>query len=209
MNRHEEADTGTETDMLLSRAKAGDGEALGRLLQRYRNYLALLARLRMGRRLQGKLDVEDLLQELSMEAHKDVAQFRGGTEAEFLAWLRQVLAAILSNQVRRYFGTRRRDPRRERRITAELDRSSRALDHKLIAPQSSPSHQVARREQAVILADALGELPEAYREVIILRQLEGLSFPEVARRMERTEDSVKNLWARALARLRQAMEDPR
>jgi len=209
MNRRDVTDTGTETDMLLSRAKAGDGAALGRLLERYHNYLALLARLRIGRRLQGKLDVEDLLQEVSLEAHKDIERFRGGTEAEFLAWLRQVLAAILSNQVRRYFGTRRRDPRREQRITAELDRSSRALDQKLIAPQSSPSHQVARREQAVILADALGALPEAYREVIILRQLEGLSFPEVARRMERTEDSVKNLWARALARLRRAMEDPR
>ena len=73
--------------MLLSRAKAGDGAALGRLLERYRNYLALLARLRIGRRLQGKLDVEDLLQEVSLEAHKDVSQFRGGSEAEFLAWL--------------------------------------------------------------------------------------------------------------------------
>ena len=52
----------------------------------------------------------------------------------------------------------------------------------------------------MLLADALNELPEVYREVIVLRQLEGLSFPDVARRTGRTEDSVKNIWLRALAR---------
>jgi RNA polymerase sigma-70 factor (ECF subfamily) len=55
----------------------------------------------------------------------------------------------------------------------------------------------------------LGKLPNDYREVIILRQLEDLSFADVALRMQRSEDSVKNLWVRALARMRLAMEDPR
>jgi RNA polymerase sigma-70 factor (ECF subfamily) len=75
-----------------------------------------------------------------------------------------------------------------------------------LASSGSPSRQASRREQAVLLADALGKLPEAYREVIILSHLEGLSFPEVARRLGRTLDSVKNLWARALARLRRSLE---
>jgi RNA polymerase sigma-70 factor, ECF subfamily len=97
----------------------------------------------------------------------------------------------------------------ERALADELDQSSRALNESLIATHSSPSQQAVRREQAVLLADALQELPEDYREVIILRQLEGLSFPDVARRMGRTEDSVKNVWLRALARLRRMLEDPR
>ncbi len=194
---------------LLALAKAGDGAALGLLLQRYRHYLSLLVRLQIGRRLRGKIDVDDLLQELSLEAHRDIGRFRGVSEREFLAWLRQVLAAILSNQVRHYLGTLRRDIRRERAIALDLEASSEAMDRGLIASSSSPSHQASRREQAVLLADALGRLPEAYREVIILRQLEDLSFPEVARRMGRSEDSVKNLWARGLARLRRALEDPR
>jgi RNA polymerase sigma-70 factor (ECF subfamily) len=205
MSCHEE----TTPEMLLIRAKGGDGPALGGLIERYRNYLGLLARLQIGRRLQGKFDVDDLIQEVSLEAHKNIGRFRGQSEAEFLSWLRLILAAILSNQVRHYFGTRQRDPRRERRIAADLDRSSRALDRKLIAPESSPSQQAARREQAVLLADVLAELPESYREVIILRHLEGLTFPEVARRLEKTENSVKNLWVRALARLRTALEDQR
>jgi RNA polymerase sigma-70 factor (ECF subfamily) len=107
--------------------------------------------------------------------------------------------------VRRYCGTRRRDVRLERRLVDELDQSSRVLDQGLVAPQSSPSNQASHREQAVLLADALEELPPDYREVIILSHLEGLSFPEVASRMGRSVNSVKNLWARALARLRRSL----
>src|SRR5262249_30321022 len=110
---------------------------------------------------------------------------------------------------RHYFGARRRDVRLERELAEDVDRSSRAMDHSLVASQSSPSQEAARREQSVLLADALGRLPESYREVIILRHLEGLAFSEVSHRMGRSEDSVKNLWARALARLRREMDDPR
>lgn len=60
-----------------------------------------------------------------------------------------------------------------------------------------------------MLAEALAVLPEDYRDVIVLRHLEGLGFAEVALRMGRTEDSVKNLWVRALARLRRTLDDPR
>lgn len=200
-SRHDES----ETERLLDAAKAGDGPALGRLMERYRNYLALMARLQMGR-LRGKLDVDDLLQEVSLEAHREIARFRGRSEPEFLAWLRRILSGIYSNQLRHYLGTQRRDARRERPIAADLERSSRILEGGLIAPLTSPSGQAAKREQAVILADALESLPGVYREVIILRHLEGLSFPEVAKRMSRTEDSVKNHWARALARLRRTLE---
>ena len=77
-----------------------------------------------------------------------------------------------------------------------------------MAPQSSPSQQAVRREQGVLLADALDQLPEDYREVLVRRHLEGLPFPEVARRMGRSQDSIEKLWMRGLARLRQIMGDP-
>lgn len=195
-----------DTGRLLALARSGDRAALGQLLERYRSYLSLLARVQIGRRMQGKLDVADVIQETYLEAHRGVGQFRGSTEVQFLAWLRQILVGILANQVRRYFGTKRRDIRLERELQDGLDHSSVNLGSQLIAPQSSPSSQASRREQAVLLADAMEELPEDYREVIILRQLEGLTFPQVALRMGRTEDSVKNLWARALVRLRRLLE---
>jgi RNA polymerase sigma-70 factor (ECF subfamily) len=199
----------SDPEMLIVLAKAGDGEALGRLLERHRGYLILLARMQIGRLLRGKLDAEDLLQETSLEAHRAIARFRGTSEVAFRAWLRQILAAVLSNQVRRYRGTKGRDARLERRLVEDLDRSSRALDRGLVAVQSSPSQQIARRERALLLAEALAVLPEDYRDVIVFRHLEGLGFAEVALRMGRTEDSVKNLWVRALARLRRTLDDPR
>lgn len=192
-----------DSERLLARAGAGDGQALGRLLERYRNYLALLARVQIGRRLQAKVDDADLVQETFLEAHRHFGGFRGTTEREFVGWLRQILAANLSNLLRRYYGTQRRNVRLEQELADDMDQSSRALG--LVAPHSSPSQGAARREQAVLLADALERLPEAYREVIILSHLEGLAFPEVARRMGRTLASVKHLWARALGRLRRSL----
>ena len=158
-----------------------------------------------GRRLQGKADAADLVQDTFLEATRSFAHFRGTTEAELIAWLRQILTQNLADLVRRYLGTRRRDVRLERELAAELDQSSRLLDRGLVSGNSSPSQQAAKREQAVRLAEALGRLPEDYREVIILRHLEGLGFAEVARRLGRTVDSVKNLWARALGRLRRSL----
>jgi RNA polymerase sigma-70 factor (ECF subfamily) len=198
----------TDPDMLLSLAKAGSGPALSRLLDRHRGALEVQARLQLSRRLRAKLDIEDLMQELSLEAHRDIAQFRGRSEGEFVCWLRKVFATILSNQVRRYLGTRRRDLRRECRIVGRNDDTSRpTIDLHLVAPQSSPSQQAARRERAELLAAALERLPVAYREVIVLRNIEGLSFADVAARMGRTEDSVKNIWLRALNRLRRMLGD--
>jgi RNA polymerase sigma-70 factor (ECF subfamily) len=192
---------------VLRRARAGDDAARGELLERYRDYLALLARLQINRRLQGKADPADLVQDTFLEAHRGFARFRGTTEGELVAWLRQILAANLVDLVRRFLGTRRRDVRLERELARELEQSSRALEMGLVAPHSSPSQQAARREQDVLLAEALARLPDAYREVLILHHLEGLSHPEVAARMGRTIDSVKNLWARALGKLRRSLGD--
>ena len=196
-----------DPEQLLRQARAEPGAALGQLLELYRRYLELLARVQIGWRLQGKVDPADLVQDTFLEAHRHFARFQGTTEAEFVSWLRQILAANLAMLLRRYLGTRGRDVRLERELAVELDRSSEDLDRGLLASSSSPSQQAIRREQAVLLADALGQLPETYREVIILRHLEGLSFPEVARRMRRSVDSVKNLWARALGQLRRTLGD--
>ena len=90
-------------------------------------------------------------------------------------------------------------------MAVELEQSSHALDRGLVAAQSSPSHQAIRREQSALLAEALTRLPPDWRELLILRHLEGLTFPEVARRMGRTIDSVKKQWPRALAELRRLL----
>jgi RNA polymerase sigma-70 factor (ECF subfamily) len=190
---------------LIDQARGGDASVLGKLLEGYRNYLTLLARLSFQRRLQGKLGESDVVQEAFLEAYRDFGQFRGTTEKELTSWLRKILAHNLANLVRHYCGTRGRDVRLERELEFELEHSSQALDPGLVSSQGSPSHQAAEREQMVLVADALKELPPDYREVLILRHLEGLSFPEVAKRMDRTLPSVDKLWVRALARLRRVL----
>jgi RNA polymerase sigma-70 factor (ECF subfamily) len=202
-----EADDGA--DRLLDRARQGDTPALGRLLESYRAYMVVLARVQIGKRLQGKVDASDVAQEAVLGALRDFAQFRGTTEKELLAWLRGILASLLANLVRHYQGTKARDVRLERKLIVELNQSSQALDQALVAVDSSPSQQAIRREQSVLLAEALGRLPDHWRELLILRHLEGLTFPEVARSMGRTVDSVKKQWPRALAALRRFMgEEP-
>src|SRR5262245_16657139 len=196
-----------EIERLIGQAR-GDAAALGRLLERYRAYLTVLARVQIGRRLQGKADCADVVQETFLEAARHFAGFRGDGEPELAAWLRQILAGRLSLLVRRYLGTQARDVRLERELEADVDQSSRAIDFNLVAAQSSPSQRASRREQAVLLADALGQLPEDYREAIVLRHLEGLTFPQVAQRMGRSLDSVEKLWLRAVTRLRQSMGAP-
>jgi RNA polymerase sigma-70 factor (ECF subfamily) len=193
-------------ERLLDLAKQGDSAALGQLLESYRAYLRVLARVQIGRHLQGKVDASDLAQEACLGAYRDFPQFRGATEKELLGWLRQILASLLANLVRHYHGTKRRDVRLERQLALELDQSSQALDRSLVAPQSSPSEQASRREQSVVLAEALGRLPDDWRELLILRHLEGLTFPEVAERLGRSVDSLKKQWPRALAGLRRALE---
>ena len=194
-----------DLELLLNRARAGDREALGKLLDRFRSYLRLLARHQLKKRLREKLDASDLIQETFLEAQRDFGQFRGSSEAELAAWLRQILAHNLANQIERYYGAKGRDVRLERELSVRLARSSAALERGLVARQLTPSQWAARRDQAVLLASLLERLPPTYRQVLELRHIDSLTFPQIAQQMSRSEDSVKNLWARALARLRREL----
>lgn len=196
------------TEQMICDARAGGEAARGLLLDHYRNYLRLLARVEVGRRLQRKLDESDLVQEAMLDAHRHFDNFRGTDERQFVTWLRRILAGKVSNLVRHYYGTRRRDLRLEEDLEAGFSAASRRLSHDLADSLTSPSQQVMRREQGVLLADALEKLRPDYRDAIVLRHLEGLTFPEIAKRMNRSQDSVEKLWLRALARLRQEFDSP-
>jgi len=198
----------SELALCIRQAQAGDAQALGRLLEQYRSYLRLLAGLRLDRRLAGKVDASDIVQETFLEAARDFGQFRGTQEVKLVAWLRRILAANLADLVRRYSGAQCRDVQLERRLLDDLNSSSQGLAGGLASGSSSPSHRAARREQAVLVADAMARLPQDYCQVLVLRHLEGLSFAQIAQRLDRTTDSVKNLWARALARLRRSFAGP-
>lgn len=197
----------TSPEELLARAKAEGGEQFGQLLELYRDYLRLLASLEIGQRLQLKMDSSDLVQETMLKAHKDFHGFRGTSEAEFAAWLRKVLISVLCGALRKYLGTQKRDIRLERALQADIERSSLLLGRGFADPHSSPSQQASKREQSVLVASALGRLPKDYRDVLILRHINDLTFPEISRQMGRSLDSVEKLWMRGLASLRKILSE--
>jgi RNA polymerase sigma-70 factor (ECF subfamily) len=193
--------------LLIALARAGDSSALERLLSTYRNYLQLLARHQLRNRLPGKIDDSDLVQETLLDAHRDFAAFRGRSSPELTAWLREILAHNLAQQLERFYGAKRRDPRLEQRLAAELDQSSQAIEQSLVSKQASPSEIVHHRDQALQLANILELLPPSYREVVMLRHVDELTFRQIAERMNRSEDSVKHLWTRAIIEMRRHVAD--
>ncbi len=188
---------------LVGRARAGSRDALGRLLDACREYLLLIANEELDADLRGKAGPSDLVQETFLEAQRDFARFRGGTEAELLAWLRRILLNNVANFRRRYQGTERR--RVEREVPLEvLDRLGRGLAR----AAESPSGHAVRREEAEALDRALARLPDHYRQVIVLRHREQRPFEEIGRLMGRSPDAARMLWWRAFERLADELTPP-
>ena len=180
-------------------------ESSGPGLERFREYLRLLARQHIGQ-LRGKLDASDLVQQTLLEAHRKRNQFRGHSDAELAGWLRKLLAYTLADAVRA-LGRAKRDVARERSLEAALEQSSARIEAWLVADQSSPSQQAERHEQAVRLADALAKLPEAQREALELRHCHGWSLAEISGHMGRSPAAVAGLLKRGARQLRSLLED--
>ena len=181
-------------------------EEPGRSLESFRAYLRLLARLHLAPQLRGKLDPSDVVQQTLLQAYRSLDQFRGQSEAEWAAWLRQILARNLAQAVRD-FGRAKRDLGRERSLQAALDASSARLDAWLAADQSSPSQRAEAREQALRLAEALEQLPEAQREALVLQHWHGLSLAEIGTHLNRSPEAVAGLIKRGLKQLRQRIQE--
>jgi RNA polymerase sigma-70 factor (ECF subfamily) len=175
-------------------------------LERFRSYLVLLARLKLDRKLRGKLDASDVVQQTLMEAHQALNSFRGDDTTAQAAWLRQILARNLANAVRDLTRAKR-DVRKERTLQADIDASASQLEGWLAAEQSSPSQTMERQERALRLAEALAQLPDSQRDAVVLRHLQGLSLADIAGQLECTTAAVTGLLQRGLKNLRKSLAD--
>jgi RNA polymerase sigma-70 factor (ECF subfamily) len=194
---------------LIDKARQGNRTSLGELLQQYRNYLSVLASSQIDKRLLPRVSPSDVVQETMLRAQKNFVQFRGESEQELLAWLRQILVNNLATFVEQHMIAARRDLRREvsmNQLGAAVEKSTIRLAALLADRGNSPSMVVQRREDAVVLADRLSQLSPDYCEVLVLRNLQQLSFEEIAQRLNRSVGATRMLWLRAIDKLRSLYE---
>jgi RNA polymerase sigma-70 factor (ECF subfamily) len=185
---------------------AHDAGEAPRHLEQYADYLTLLARLQIDPLLRSRLDPSDVVQQTLLIAHEKLDQFRGRTDAELAAWLRVILANAMAKASRRFYGLK---AERAGSLEKSLEESSARLETWLARDESTPGTKAAKAEELMLLASALASLPEEQRNAIELHHLQGLTVPEVARRMNRTVASVTGLLYRGGKALRQRMERPR
>jgi RNA polymerase sigma-70 factor (ECF subfamily) len=197
------AETDTVSNLLL-RARGGDQDALERLFEVCRNYVNLLAQAQTESWLQAKVDASDIAQQTMLEAYRDFIGFEGRTNAEWLAWLRRILARNVTDFVRQFRGAKRQI---NREIGLHKQNTPSSSDNFFEPADSAetPSQQLLARERELLVADAVARLSPDHREVIMLRNLQQLEFEEVARRMNRSRPAVQMLWMRALAKLQELL----
>jgi RNA polymerase sigma-70 factor (ECF subfamily) len=174
--------------------------------ERFRAYLRLLAEARLRRADWPGIDPSDVVQQTLLDAHKDRGRFRGSTDAEWLAWLRRLLACNLADAAR-ILGRAKRDAARVRSLEEALEESSARLELWLAAEQSSPSERAERNEAVLRLAEALARLPEPNRRALVLRHCQGMSLAEISAELGRTPQAVAGLLKRGLAELRELLPD--
>jgi RNA polymerase sigma-70 factor (ECF subfamily) len=180
-----------------------DPDAADRLLKLYRPVLKLIAEQMVGPGLQRREDASDIVQRTTLEAYAAFPEFHGSSEAEFSAWLKQILRRNIANLVRDNRAAKR-DVRREQ----YLDGAENSCSVTWMQPAgrgTSPSVQVIRAEAALNLALAVDELPDQQRIAVRMRHLNGLGIDEIARQMDKTPAAVAGLIRRGLQSLRERL----
>ncbi len=190
---------------LIERVRHGGADSLGELLNLYRGYLNVLAAPQVNGRLARRVDASDIVQDTMLAAHRDFENFRGRSEAELVAWLRQILAHAVSHAVERHIRAKKRDLRREvplNSLSGGANSSSPGFGDLLADRGVTPSEELSQRELTRHLTEQLAKLKPDYREIIIYRNLQGLTFEEIAEKMNRKAGALRMLWLRAIAKFK-------
>jgi RNA polymerase sigma-70 factor (ECF subfamily) len=201
---HEVQPDSQETLALLRQIRAGDRQAFEQLFARHQAYLHRLVELRLHPRLRPRLDASDVVQEAHLEALNRLSAYLEHPALPFRLWLRQIAFDRALKARRYHLGTARRALGREVPLPAQ---SSVVLARQLLAGGSTPSQRLDRRELARRLRQAVGQLPEADREIVLMRHFEGLSNREVACLLGIEPAAASRRHGRALLRLHRILSD--
>jgi RNA polymerase sigma-70 factor (ECF subfamily) len=184
----------------IREARDGSRSAQGNLMAACRNYLLSVAAHTIDYSLQAKVGPSDLVQETTLEAHRDFSHFEGEQLEELLAWLRQILLHNAANVNRHFQRTEKRKVSRE--VAWDI-----ATQNGMDVPDDSPSPDsfIASREEQQSIERALEQLPPDMRQAIVLRNKEHLTFGEIGARLQRSDEAARKVWARGIERLQQIL----
>ena len=187
-----------QTQSLLEQAQTGDRQAFEELFARHRPYLKQLVELRLDPKLRPRVDPSDVVQEAYLEAFRRLSTYLHERPMPFRLWLRQIAYDRTLKAWRHHLGTARRAAGREVPLP---QRSSLVLAQQLLAGGSTPRQSLDRRELAQRLRQAIAQLPQTDREVILMRHFEGLSNPEIGCLLGIDPATVSARHGRAILRL--------
>jgi RNA polymerase sigma-70 factor (ECF subfamily) len=205
MSRESQASlSGVSGARWIAEARNGSRPALNRLFEACSSYLLAVAKRELCAALRSRLDPVDVVQDTLMKAWRHFPHFRGQTEADFLAWLRQILRCNLFNERRRHLRTAMRSARREVPLAAA---ASMPQPDSFRSQSESPGTQAQAREQHEALERGLRLLPARYRQVLHLHAQEGLAFAQVGQRLDRSAEAARKLWVRAVKELAWLLSD--
>jgi RNA polymerase sigma-70 factor (ECF subfamily) len=202
------AENGAMTDDLLRRAEAGDAAALGALFAHYRDRLRLMVRLRLDRRLAGRLDASDVLQDAYLDVARRFPEYAAAPAVPFYVWLRALTGQRLIDLHRQHLGAKMRDAGQEVSLYrgALPQASSASLAQQLLAGLTSPTQAAIRAEMQLRLQDALNGLDPMDREVVVLRHFEELNNVETAAVLGIEPSAASKRYLRAVRRLKAVLD---
>ena len=201
--------TANESEMtrLIEQAVGGDQQAWGQLLSRHRDRLRRMVALRIDRRLRGRVDASDVIQEASLEAARRLPEYLKNPTMPFFLWLRFLTGQRLLEQHRIHLGAKARDAGREISLYhgALPATTSAALAAHLLGHLTSPSAAAIRAERRIRMQEVLNTMDPVDREILALRHYEQLSNSEVAEVLDMDKSATSKRYARALVRLKEIL----
>ncbi len=197
-----------KTGELLAKARDGNESALNELMERHRAALRHLVRMRLDRKIQRRVDVSDVVQDVLIEANRRLIDYLANPVMPFHLWMRQIARDRIIDAHRRHRQSARRSVDREQplAVPGNMQQSSIDLAGQLAGDDKSPSMQVLEKEMARHVESAIGELEETDAEVIIMRHYEQLTNQEIAAALDLTEPAASMRYLRAVRRLRELMQ---
>jgi RNA polymerase sigma-70 factor (ECF subfamily) len=201
-----------KTHELLLGAKEGDASAINQLLERHRDAVHRLVQMRLDARIQRRLDVSDVVQDVFVEANRRLADYVAqGQAMPFHLWLRQIAKDRIIDAHRRHRASAKRSVDREQAMVmpAGMDRSSIELAAQIVDPELTPAAAATQHEMAQRVEAAVAQLPDQDAEIIIMRHYEHLTNQEIAQALQLTEPAASMRYLRAVRKLRETLAEPK